>query len=114
MSSICTIGLYGAIPVWLEKDAPTTTSRSDSFISQLATGVPLRPSTPAPSGMRVGHESLGLEGGEHRRVEPLGQANDLALSASRAVPDDENGPLGVDHQLRGGIERLCGRAEMAR
>ncbi len=50
LSSICTIGLYGAIPVWLAKDAPITISRSASFISQLATGVPLRPSTPAPSG----------------------------------------------------------------
>ena len=50
LSSICRIGLYGAIPVWLAKDAPITISRSASFISQLATGVPLRPSTPAPSG----------------------------------------------------------------
>ena len=38
------------MPVWFENDAPSTISRSDSFISQLATGVPLRPSTPAPSG----------------------------------------------------------------
>ena len=38
------------MPVWFENDAPNTSSRSDSFISQLATGVPLRPSTPAPSG----------------------------------------------------------------
>ena len=29
------------MPVWFEKEAPTTISRSDSFISQLATGVPL-------------------------------------------------------------------------
>ena len=50
--STCTIGLYGAIPVWFENDAPNTSRRSDSFISQLATGVPLRPSTPAPSGCR--------------------------------------------------------------
>ena len=38
------------MPVWLENDAPKTTSRSDSFISHDATGVPLRPSTPQPSG----------------------------------------------------------------
>src|SRR5260370_317800 len=49
-SSICRMVLYGAIPVWLANEAPTTISRSASFISQLATGVPLRPSTPAPSG----------------------------------------------------------------
>ena len=40
------------MPVWFENEAPNTSSRSDSFISQLATGVPLRPSTPAPSGWR--------------------------------------------------------------
>ena len=40
------------MPVWLENDAPNTTSRSDSFISHDATGVPLRPSTPQPSGWR--------------------------------------------------------------
>ena len=38
------------MPVWLENDAPSTSSRSASFITQLATGVPLRPSTPAASG----------------------------------------------------------------
>ena len=38
------------MPVWLENDAPSTSSRSASFMIQLATGVPLRPSTPAASG----------------------------------------------------------------
>ena len=38
------------MPVWLENDAPSTSSRSASFMTQLATGVPLRPSTPAASG----------------------------------------------------------------
>ena len=59
-SSIWTIGLYDAMPVWFENDAPTTTSRSDSFISQLATGVPLRPRTPAPSGWVSGTSPLAL------------------------------------------------------
>ena len=48
--STCTIGLYGAMPVWLENDAPNTRSASASFITHDATGVPLRPSTPQPSG----------------------------------------------------------------
>ena len=38
------------IPVWLEKLDPNTSSWSDSFITQLAIGVPLRPSTPPPRG----------------------------------------------------------------
>ena len=61
LSSICRMGLYGAIPVWLANDAPTTISRSASFISQLATGVPLRPSTPAPSGWVSGIMPLALK-----------------------------------------------------
>ena len=44
------IGLYDAMPVWFANDAPNTTSRSDSFMSHDATGVPLRPSTPHASG----------------------------------------------------------------
>ena len=60
-SSICRMALYGAIPVWLAKEAPTTISRSASFISQLATGVPLRPSTPAPSGWVSGIRPLALK-----------------------------------------------------
>ena len=50
--------LQGAIPAWLENEAPVTISRSASFISQLATGVPLRPSTPAPSGWVSGISSM--------------------------------------------------------
>ena len=38
----------------------STSSRSASFISQLATGVPLRPSTPAPSGCVSGTSPLAL------------------------------------------------------
>lgn len=38
------------MPVWFENEAPNTTIRSDSFMNQLAIGVPLRPSTPQPSG----------------------------------------------------------------
>ncbi len=45
---------------WLLNDAPTAISRSASFISQPATGVPLRPSTPAPSGWVSGTRPLAL------------------------------------------------------
>ena len=48
------------MPVWLENDAPIARTRSDSFISQLATGVPLRPSTPAPNGWESGTRPLAL------------------------------------------------------
>ncbi len=44
------MGFLGVIPVWLLKLAPNTSSRSASFMNQLAMGVPLRPSTPQPSG----------------------------------------------------------------
>ena len=60
VSSTWTIVCHGAMPVWLENDAPMTSSRSASFISQLATGVPLRPSTPAPSGWVSGTSPLAL------------------------------------------------------
>ena len=46
--SIWMVGFLGVIPVWFEKEAPITKSRSDSFINQDATGVPLLPSTPQP------------------------------------------------------------------
>ena len=48
------------MPVWLENEAPSTTSRSASFMSQLATGVPLRPSTPAASGWSSAMTPLAL------------------------------------------------------
>ena len=67
------------MPVWFENDAPTTTSRSDSFISQLATGVPLRPSTPAPSGWVSGTSPLALNVVSTGAREPLGERDDLGL-----------------------------------
>ena len=100
-SSICTIGLYGAMPVWFENDAPTTTSRSDSFISQLATGVPLRPSTPGAERVGVGDQALGLERGQHRRAEPLGERRDLASRAAGAVADDDHRAARVARPARG-------------
>ena len=46
------VGLRASMPVCCENEAPNTIRRSDSFMNQLATGVPLRPSTPPPSGWR--------------------------------------------------------------
>ena len=48
--STWTIGLYEAMPVWLENDAPKATTRSHSFMNHEAIGVPLRPRTPQPRG----------------------------------------------------------------
>ena len=44
------VGILDVMPVWFEKLAPKTSRQSDSFITQLATGVPLRPRTPAARG----------------------------------------------------------------
>ena len=59
-------------------------SRSDSFISQRRDRrAGLRPSTPRAERVGVGHQALGLERGEHRRAEPLGQRAHL-VAARRA------------------------------
>ena len=42
--------IFGVMPVWSLKLAPKTSRQSDSFITQLATGVPLWPRTPAANG----------------------------------------------------------------
>ena len=41
---------FTEMPVWLEKEAPSTMSRSLNPMMRLPTGVPLRPRTPQPSG----------------------------------------------------------------
>ena len=81
------------MPVWLENDAPSTSSRSASFITQLATGVPLRPSTPAGERVVVGDLALRLEGRDHRRAELLGQRDDRRHVVAGAVADDDHRPL---------------------
>ena len=48
------------MPVWFENDAPNTRRVSASFMSQLATGVPERPSTPPASGWWSGIWPLAL------------------------------------------------------
>ena len=44
------VGFLGVMPVWLENEAPSTSSTSASFMNQEAIGVPDRPRTPQPSG----------------------------------------------------------------
>ena len=65
------------MPVWFENDAPNTRSGSASFISQLATGVPDAPEHATGERVAVGDLALGLERGEDRCVERLGQRDDL-------------------------------------
>ena len=96
-SSIWMIGLYDAMPVWLENDAPTTISRSDSFISQLATGVPLRPSTPAPSGWVSGTSPLALKVVSTGAPSRSASATSSALAGPGTVADDEDRALRVAH-----------------
>src|SRR4029453_4940650 len=81
------------MPVWLAKLAPNTTSTSDSFISQLATGVPLRPSTPPPSGW-------------------LSAIWPLALHAVRAGAPPAARPPRPGDQVAGGPQRRLGRRDL--
>ena len=99
--STWTIGLYGAMPVWFENDAPNTSSRSDSFISQLATGVPLRPSTPAPSGWRSDTWPLALNVVSTGASKRLGEREHRRHVEAHAVADDDHRPpRAVDQRER--------------
>ena len=100
-SSICMIGLYDAMPVWFENDAPTTTNRSDSFISQLATGVPLRPSTPAPSGWVSGTIPLALNVVSTGAPSRSASATSCSLPRRAPWPTTNTGPPRVAQQDRG-------------
>ncbi len=44
------VGTHEAMPVWLENDAPSTSSASLRPITAEATGVPERPTTPQARG----------------------------------------------------------------
>src|SRR6478609_6586757 len=89
------------MPVWLENDTPTAMTTSDSFINQLATGVPLRPNTPAPSGLVSGTRPLAL------KVVSTGAPSRSANASSSARPDRPRGrrrtpAAGAADQLGGG------------
>jgi hypothetical protein len=60
------MGFLGVMPVWLEKLAPNTSSRSHSFMNQLAMGCRCAQHARRRAG-GVGDQPLALEGGEHRR-----------------------------------------------
>ena len=82
------------MPVWFENDAPNTTSRSDSFMSQLATGVPLRPSTPAPSGWWSETWPLALNVVSTGAPSASASASDVVHVEAGAVTDDDHRPTG--------------------
>ena len=92
--STCTIGLYDAMPVWFENDAPNTSSRSDSFMSQLT-----RPACRCgrarrtPSGWSSGTMPLALNVVSDRRVERSASATTSSMLEARAVPDHDHRPL---------------------
>ena len=82
------------MPVWLENDAPKTTRRSDSFINHDATGRPAAAEHPAPERVVVGDLTLGLERGEHRRTEVLGQGHHVVHVEPGPVTDHDHRPPG--------------------
>ena len=81
------------MPVWFENDAPNTSSRSASFISQLATGVPLRPSTPQASGWSSAIWPLALNVVMHRAPSRSASAITASMSNAGTVADDDHRTL---------------------
>ena len=67
------VGTQVGIDVWLENEAPSTSRQSASATVWLATGMPGAAEHAAPERVVVGHRALGLERGDHRRVEVLGE-----------------------------------------
>jgi hypothetical protein len=66
---------------------------------------------PGAERMRVGHEALRAEGGEHRRPQPFGQRPHLLPGPRGAVADDEHRPAGSAQQLRGPFHVGAGRQD---
>ena len=102
------------MPVWLEKDAPSTSSVSASFITQLATGVPLRPSTPAASGWSSPIWPFALN------VVITGAPSCSASSITAGMwkrapwPTTITGRFAAAEQLQGALERFLGRRDLER
>ena len=82
------------MPVWFENEAPSTISRSASFMNQLATGVPLRPSTPQASGWSSAICPLALNVVITGAPSPLGQSDHLIAVKAGPVADDDDRALG--------------------
>ncbi len=79
------IGLYSAMPVWFENDAPNTISRSDSFMNQLAIGRATAPEHTAAELVLIGDRTLALERRRDRRTDVLGEGDDLGHVVASAV-----------------------------
>ena len=100
------------MPVWLEKDAPRTSSASLSFMNQLATGVPLRPSTPQASGWSSGIWPLALN--VVITGAPSCSASAMIASMSKRAPWPTmiTGRLAPREQLDRRSQRLARRGDL--
>ena len=78
--------------MWCENEAPNTISRSDSFMNQLATGVPLRPSTPPPSGWLSLICPFALKVVMTGQFSASASASHLGHAVAGAVADDDQRP----------------------
>ncbi len=67
-----------------------------------------------PQRMGVGHQPLRLERGEHRRVQPFSELDDLGLGSTGSVADDDHRAVGVPNELgsvgESGFVRTAGPA----
>lgn len=108
------VGFLGVIPVWLLKLAPNTSRQSDSFMSQLAMGVPLRPSTPPASGWPSEICPFALNVVMNRCLELLGQGHHRFHLEARAVADNDDRAFARAQQIHCGLEGICRRGDVAR
>ena len=112
--STCTIGLYDAMPVWFENDAPNTMSRS-RLVHQPARD--RRAAAPEHAGAErvvVGDEALGLERGEHRRVAARSASATTASMSKRAPwPTTITGRLRAGDQARRALDARLGGGAIA-
>ena len=78
------VGIFGVMPVWFEKLAPSTSIKSASFMNHEAIDVPERPRTPQAKGWLSGISPLPLKvvsTGAFRR-----SANAIASSVWKRAP----------------------------
>jgi hypothetical protein len=112
--STWTIGFLWVMPVWLLKLAPNTSRRSDSFMNQLATGVPLRPSTPQPSGWRSEIWPLALKVVSTGACRRSARASTSGMLKRAPWPTMITGRLAARRRREGGGEGVVRRVDRAR